>query len=136
MRPSHAVWAGHVGRHAWDSGSGRPRCNLQVLLLRRMLHAWVHLADRVRWAGHMLFQGPCKEVMPFFQGLGFDIPERKGIPDFMQEVSGLRDQQVWPCCLGENYGLHARAQALLGGLAIVAPDLGARCAVDCRSSGG
>ena len=32
--------------------------------------------------------------MPFFQGLGFDIPERKGIPDFLQEVSGLRDQEV------------------------------------------
>ena len=42
----------------------------------------------------MLFHGPCKEVMPFFQGLGFDIPERKGIPDFLQEVSGLRDQEV------------------------------------------
>ena len=47
-------------------------------------------------AGHMLFHGPCKEVMPFFQGLGFDIPERKGIPDFLQEVSGLRDQEVLP----------------------------------------
>ena len=44
----------------------------------------------------MLFHGPCKEVMPFFQGLGFDIPERKGIPDFLQEVSGLRDQEVLP----------------------------------------
>ena len=32
--------------------------------------------------------------MGFFQSLGFDIPARKGIPDFLQEVSGQKDQQV------------------------------------------
>lgn len=32
--------------------------------------------------------------MGFFQSLGFDIPARKGIPDFLQEVSGRKDQQV------------------------------------------
>ncbi len=32
--------------------------------------------------------------MGFFQSLGFDIPKRKGIPDFLQEVSGRKDQQA------------------------------------------
>ena len=37
--------------------------------------------------------------MPFFQSLGFDIPERKGIPDFLQEISGLKDQKVRPLAI-------------------------------------
>lgn len=45
-------------------------------------------------AGHVLYHGPQGEVMGFFQSLGFDIPKRKGIPDFLQEVSGRKDQQV------------------------------------------
>lgn len=32
--------------------------------------------------------------MNFFRSLGFDIPPRKGIPDFLQEVSGKKDQEV------------------------------------------
>lgn len=34
--------------------------------------------------------------MTFFRSLGFDIPKRKGIPDFLQEVSGKKDQEVTP----------------------------------------
>ncbi|KAK9812481.1 hypothetical protein WJX73_003351 [Symbiochloris irregularis] len=45
--------------------------------------------------GHLLYHGPCKEVMPFFQGLGFDLPERRGIPDFLQEVTGRKDQKEY-----------------------------------------
>ena len=52
------------------------------------------LTVRALAAGHVLYHGPCKEVMGFFQGLGFDLPERKGIPDFLQEVTGRKDQKV------------------------------------------
>lgn len=45
-------------------------------------------------AGHTLYHGPRKDIMDFFRSMGFDLPERKGIPDFLQEVSGLKDQQV------------------------------------------
>ena len=45
-------------------------------------------------AGHLLYYGPCKEVMGFFQGMGFDLPARRGVPDFLQEVTGRKDQQV------------------------------------------
>jgi hypothetical protein len=30
----------------------------------------------------------------FFAGLGFVIPPRKGVADFLQEVTSRRDQQV------------------------------------------
>ena len=32
--------------------------------------------------------------MDFFEGQGFRIPERKGIPDFLQEVTSYKDQAV------------------------------------------
>ena len=45
-------------------------------------------------AGHILYHGPRSDCLAFFKSLGFDIPERKGIPDFLQEVSGRTDQEV------------------------------------------
>ncbi|EIE18194.1 putative pleiotropic drug resistance protein 3 [Coccomyxa subellipsoidea C-169] len=46
--------------------------------------------------GHVLFHGPIGEVLPFFEGLGFRLPERKGIADFLQEVTSPKDQeQYW-----------------------------------------
>jgi hypothetical protein len=52
-------------------------------------------------AGHVVFHGPREEVLPFFSGLGFQLPERKGIADFLQEVTSKKDQRVstgfpWP----------------------------------------
>lgn len=32
--------------------------------------------------------------MPFFESLGFHLPERKGIADFLQEVTSEKDQKV------------------------------------------
>lgn len=34
----------------------------------------------------MVYHGPREEVMPFFNSLGFSIPHRKGVADFLQEV--------------------------------------------------
>ena len=45
-------------------------------------------------AGHVVFHGPREEVLPFFSGLGFQLPERKGIADFLQEVTSKKDQRV------------------------------------------
>ena len=34
--------------------------------------------------------------MPFFNSMGFSLPERKGIADFLQEVTSEKDQaQYW-----------------------------------------
>lgn len=41
-----------------------------------------------------MFHGPKDEVMPFFESLGFKLPPRKGIADFLQEVTSEKDQKV------------------------------------------
>lgn len=37
--------------------------------------------------GQIVYQGPCNCVLEFFECLGFRCPERKGVADFLQEVS-------------------------------------------------
>lgn len=37
--------------------------------------------------GRILYQGPCQYVIEFFDSMGFRCPERKGIADYLQEVS-------------------------------------------------
>ena len=58
--------------------------------------ACICLAMCVQLAGHVVFHGPREDVLPFFSNLGFQLPERKGIADFLQEVISKKDQQV--CC--------------------------------------
>jgi len=38
---------------------------------------------------HIVYQGPREYVLEFFESLGFQCPERKGVADFLQEVSVL-----------------------------------------------
>ncbi|XP_073153582.1 pleiotropic drug resistance protein 1-like [Henckelia pumila] len=46
--------------------------------------------------GHVVYQGPRERVLEFFQSLGFRCPERKGVADFLQEVTSKKDQwQYW-----------------------------------------
>ena len=47
-------------------------------------------------AGQVVFHGPKDDAMPFFNSLGFQLPERKGVADFLQEVTSEKDQKV--CC--------------------------------------
>ena len=37
--------------------------------------------------GKIVYQGPREHVLEFFESLGFKCPERKGVADFLQEVS-------------------------------------------------
>lgn len=37
--------------------------------------------------GQIVYQGPCADVLEFFESMGFQCPERKGVADFLQEVS-------------------------------------------------
>ena len=41
-----------------------------------------------------MYHGPKEQTMPFFNSLGFKLPERKGVADFLQEVTSEKDQQV------------------------------------------
>lgn len=37
--------------------------------------------------GQIVYQGPRDQVLQFFESMGFVCPERKGVADFLQEVS-------------------------------------------------
>ncbi len=41
-------------------------------------------------AGHVIYHGPTKEAAAYFETLGFRCPERKGLADFLQEVTSPR----------------------------------------------
>ncbi|GLT97658.1 hypothetical protein SLE2022_152130 [Rubroshorea leprosula] len=46
--------------------------------------------------GHIVYQGPRENVLEFFECMGFKCPERKGVADFLQEVTSRKDQgQYW-----------------------------------------
>ncbi|RHN48302.1 putative sulfate-transporting ATPase [Medicago truncatula] len=46
--------------------------------------------------GHIVYQGPCVQVLDFFASIGFMCPERKPVVDFLQEVTSMKDQeQYW-----------------------------------------
>lgn len=45
-------------------------------------------------AGHIVYFGEREGVMPFFNSCGFALPARKGIADFLQEVTSRKDQGV------------------------------------------
>ncbi|KAK9734714.1 hypothetical protein RND81_04G158400 [Saponaria officinalis] len=46
--------------------------------------------------GHIVYQGPRADVLEFFESLGFQLPPRKGVADFLQEVTSRKDQaQYW-----------------------------------------
>ncbi|CAK8543696.1 unnamed protein product [Lathyrus sativus] len=45
---------------------------------------------------HILYHGPLDHVLEFFESLGFKCPNRKGVADFLQEVTSKKDQeQYW-----------------------------------------
>ncbi|KAK4855084.1 hypothetical protein QYF36_003864 [Acer negundo] len=46
--------------------------------------------------GYVVYQGPRADALEFFESLGFKLPPRKGVADFLQEVTSKKDQaQYW-----------------------------------------
>ncbi|XAR53482.1 Xenobiotic-transporting ATPase [Bertholletia excelsa] len=46
--------------------------------------------------GQVVYHGPRENVLEFFESVGFKCPERKGVADFLQEVTSKKDQeQYW-----------------------------------------
>lgn len=45
--------------------------------------------------GQVVYQGPRENVLEFFESMGFNCPERKGVADFLQEVTSIKDQQQY-----------------------------------------
>lgn len=46
--------------------------------------------------GQIVYQGPREHVLGFFESHGFVCPERKGIADFLQEVSMVPVNSLFP----------------------------------------
>ncbi|KAM3337572.1 pleiotropic drug resistance protein 1-like [Capsicum galapagoense] len=45
--------------------------------------------------GQIIYQGPRGDVLAFFESMGFKCPDRKGVADFLQEVTSKKDQQQY-----------------------------------------
>lgn len=46
--------------------------------------------------GQIVYQGPRESILGFFESVGFKCPKRKGVADFLQEVTSRKDQeQYW-----------------------------------------
>ncbi|KAG5072728.1 hypothetical protein JHK86_007939 [Glycine max] len=53
--------------------------------------------------GQIVYQGPREHVLEFFENMGFKCPERKGVADFLQEVTSKKDQQQYWSRRNEPY---------------------------------
>ncbi|XP_038975955.1 ABC transporter G family member 36-like isoform X2 [Phoenix dactylifera] len=53
--------------------------------------------------GQIVYQGPREHVLEFFESMGFKCPERKGVADFLQEVTSRKDQQQYWARPEEHY---------------------------------
>ncbi|KAJ0075534.1 hypothetical protein Patl1_34364 [Pistacia atlantica] len=53
--------------------------------------------------GQIVYQGPREQVLEFFESMGFKCPERKGVADFLQEVTSRKDQQQYWISKDEPY---------------------------------
>lgn len=59
-----------------------------------LLRASKGIENEVCWAGHIVYHGNREGCMPFFNDMGFQLPSRKGVPEFLQEVTSRKDQAV------------------------------------------
>lgn len=53
--------------------------------------------------GQIVYQGPRENVIEFFDSMGFRCPERKGVADFLQEVTSKKDQRQYWARMDEPY---------------------------------
>ncbi|XP_022898531.1 pleiotropic drug resistance protein 2-like [Olea europaea var. sylvestris] len=53
--------------------------------------------------GQIVYQGPREEILEFFEYMGFRCPERKGVADFLQEVTSKKDQEQYWCKRNQPY---------------------------------
>nr|POF16091.1 abc transporter g family member 40 [Quercus suber] len=55
--------------------------------------------------GQIVYQGPREHVLEFFESMGFKCPERKGVADFLQEVTSHKDQKQYWARENEPYSI-------------------------------
>jgi len=55
--------------------------------------------------GQIVYQGPREHVLEFFESVGFKCPQRKGVADFLQEVTSHKDQKQYWARENEPYSI-------------------------------
>nr|POF16092.1 pleiotropic drug resistance protein 1 [Quercus suber] len=55
--------------------------------------------------GQIVYQGPREQVLEFFESVGFKCPQRKGVADFLQEVTSHKDQKQYWARENEPYNI-------------------------------
>uniref|UniRef100_A0A7N2LPG4 ABC transporter domain-containing protein n=1 Tax=Quercus lobata TaxID=97700 RepID=A0A7N2LPG4_QUELO len=55
--------------------------------------------------GQIVYQGPREQVLEFFESVGFKCPQRKGVADFLQEVTSHKDQKQYWARENEPYSI-------------------------------
>ncbi len=73
--------------------SRRSTCCGATAVEKYTLYATDH-ASILGFAGVVVYHGPRDDIIPFFASLGFELPERKGAADFLQEITSRKDQKV------------------------------------------
>ncbi|KAK7387230.1 hypothetical protein VNO78_27860 [Psophocarpus tetragonolobus] len=70
---------------------------VMIALLQPAPETFELFDDLVLLSGsYVVYQGPRENVLEFFESLGFKLPPRKGVADFLQEVTSKKDQaQYW-----------------------------------------
>ncbi|VFQ72953.1 unnamed protein product [Cuscuta campestris] len=53
--------------------------------------------------GYIVYSGPRETVVDFFESMGFKCPDRKGVADFLQEVTSKKDQRQYWARKDETY---------------------------------
>ncbi|CAI0420674.1 unnamed protein product [Linum tenue] len=53
--------------------------------------------------GQIAYQGPCENVLEFFEHMGFKCPDRKGVADYLQEVTSRKDQKQYWAIMDQAY---------------------------------
>ncbi|EFN59136.1 hypothetical protein CHLNCDRAFT_137957 [Chlorella variabilis] len=61
----------------------------------REMGAWQELGTDWRQPGAVCYHGPREGVLPFFGGIGFVCPPRRGVADFLQQVATPSDQHKY-----------------------------------------
>ncbi|KAK0607498.1 hypothetical protein LWI29_015832 [Acer saccharum] len=63
--------------------------------------------------GKIVYHGPCGHVLQYFEDCGFKCPERKGVADFLQEVTSKKDQAQYWCRADVPYTCMGREMLLM-----------------------
>ncbi|KAL6327262.1 hypothetical protein AAG906_017819 [Vitis piasezkii] len=111
VRPAKALFMDEIST-GLDSST-----TFQIVKFMRQM---VHIME-----GQIVYQGPRENILEFFEGVGFKCPERKGVVDFLHEVTSkgprtilqnptcsIGDRKVWNLQLGTLQGMLCQRVAI------------------------